>query len=150
MSIIKYAPIYFSSFLVLVKCLAISLFSNKDIPLFQWHMIPIDIAFSGFAFDVYALGTIAGRNWIMADAQSLLDEYGKKVVQERLRVAEITIVGVMFFWHLSVFLAAIHFAPYYCNGIRVTLGVFGALFLTYLLPKIAIEGRIQQACIGVT
>lgn len=146
MRLINYAPVFFSFLLILVKCLAMSLAGN---PLFQWCVIPVDVAFSGFAFDVYALGTLSRRQWIWPEAQTWLNEPGSQIVPNKLRSAEVILVGIMFFWHLAIFLVAIKLVPCYSGSIGVTAGILGISIITYMLPILVIEGRVQRICISV-
>ncbi len=140
----KYLPVLFPLLMILIKCAGLAIRPG----FFQPCLVPADIAFSGFAFDVYALDMISRRQWVWPEASAWLNGPGSNTAPDRLLFVEVKLICVMLFMHCLMFLVAILVAPLIDETIYVVMASVIVAFVTCLLPVGAIEGRLQRICVS--
>lgn len=139
---LAYFPVVFPLIMILLKCLAVSLHPG----LFRSCLVPMDIAFAGFAFDVYAMNMISQGQWVWPGAREWLKTHGNGTRRRKLFHAEVIGVSIVFALHCVAFFGAIHVAPELGSVSRVIPATIGAGIASVFMPVLMVQGGFQRTC----
>lgn len=132
-----YLPVYLPLLMVLIKGVTLSI---KQ--LYVTCLFPADIAFSVFAFDIYAFNMVSREFFIWPEAKTWLKQYGSGKTKKEFRSAEVNLVWIMVLIHLLVFLITVWKADSF-RGVFLLVGIIIS-FGTYILPLFIVEGSAQK------